>query len=604
MYQPVVRFLSNQRCFVIRALSLLLLSAAACTAQTHPGRLTKPPQPHRQLKLVVGVVGEGGTVKFLPRVSIRVMPKGYADAEEAATAAYNAEMEKLRGDRDQKIRVLVDSRRSELESAEKIYHEELTRALQSVSLESKAATPDCVVIETVLRKIFGCDSALSSVGKTIQLSDGLRTFLASAQLTGPFEARTFKAASAPASLNRTVALDNVPLSTYTAVPEFSQAFEKLLKKERAKRKLPAGATIADQDGSAIVAKFVSDWEAAARKSNDYVYGSSALEKYGNLSEDIVPYSLDQMETAAKTAVKEAAEAPLRRYVETKDVVNAKYDALQRKADAEVRAGSELAESHRTEALGTAMKRTPPLQQASTSLQGEALVSVPASGAVLYAEDTTTDQHLRWTIPLVFRNLPAMLELTDANALPATPSAVASIAAAQEYPKAANLSDTDKAEYDLRYGSRLLKSWRTEAVLHDASVVQDQLSLIDSPLGFAFSVRATSTDVFNTLRMTDNDIASRFFKDIVAPYLNSLPTDLKSTGGSQAFQAVGISILGSKKSFADEYAVGDTFWINYVFRIADVESFASEKIDAQQLLDRAHISQDGVGRITVKLVSGQ
>jgi len=89
-----------------------------------------------------------------------------------------------------------------------------------------------------------------------------------------------------------------------------------------------------------------------------------------------------------------------------------------------------------------------------------------------------------------------------------------------------------------------------------------------------------------------------------PYLQSLPTDLKSTGGSQAFQAVTISILGSKKSFTDEYATGDSFWLNYVFRVADVESFAAQKIDAQQLLDRGHLSQDGLGRISVKLVAGQ
>jgi hypothetical protein len=81
-------------------------------------------------------------------------------------------------------------------------------------------------------------------------------------------------------------------------------------------------------------------------------------------------------------------------------------------------------------------------------------------------------------------------------------------------------------------------------------------------------------------------------------------DLKSTGGSQAFQAVRISVLASKKSFADEYAIGDHFWLNYVFRISDVESFAAQKIDAQQLLDRGHISQDGLGRISVKLAAGQ
>ncbi len=187
---------------------------------------------------------------------------------------------------------------------------------------------------------------------------------------------------------------------------------------------------------------------------------------------------------------------------------------------------------------------------------------------------------------------------------ATPNTVASAATSQEFPKASSFSDTDRAEYNLRYGSRLLKTWHTQAILHDAIVTQEELQVSDTPFGFGFSLLATSGSVFNTLRMNDNDIASRFFKDIVGPYLQSLPTDLKSTGGSQAFQAVSISILGSKKSFTDEYASGDSFWLNYVFRVADVESFAAQKIDAQQLLDRGHLSQDGLGRISVKLVAGQ
>ncbi|MGC2745707.1 MAG: hypothetical protein WA672_21265, partial [Candidatus Angelobacter sp.] len=63
----------------------------------------------------------------------------------------------------------------------------------------------------------------------------------------------------------------------------------------------------------------------------------------------------------------------------------------------------------------------------------------------------------------------------------------------------------------------------------------------------------------------------------------------------------VEVLTSSKSFADEYAVAHSFWLNYVFRLADVESFAAQKIDAQQLLDRGHITNDQIGRITMKLV---
>jgi hypothetical protein len=104
-------------------------------------------------------------------------------------------------------------------------------------------------------------------------------------------------------------------------------------------------------------------------------------------------------------------------------------------------------------------------------------------------------------------------------------------------------------------------------------------------------------------MTDNDMAGRFFKDLVALYLQALPEDLRTIGGSQAFEAVSLRITGRKKSFAEEYAVGDSFVLTYAFRIADVESYANQKIDAQQLLDRGHITY-GQGRINVRLVSAQ
>jgi hypothetical protein len=41
----------------------------------------------------------------------------------------------------------------------------------------------------------------------------------------------------------------------------------------------------------------------------------------------------------------------------------------------------------------------------------------------------------------------------------------------------------------------------------------------------------------------------------------------------------------------------------MFRIAAVERYARQTIDAQQLLDRGHSSHEKIGRINVKLVSG-
>jgi hypothetical protein len=146
--------------------------------------------------------------------------------------------------------------------------------------------------------------------------------------------------------------------------------------------------------------------------------------------------------------------------------------------------------------------------------------------------------------------PQTIELTDANALKATPTTIASPAAQIDFPKAGNLSATEHAEYNLRYGSRLLKSWTTTAVLHEAIQTGDDLEIVDSPLGFGFQLEAPSTNVFNTLRMTDNDMAGRLFKDLVALYLQALPQDLRTIGGSQAFKAISLRITGRKKSFAN------------------------------------------------------
>lgn len=583
---------------------LSLVFAGFVTAQNSPVAQQRTAPVPRQLKIVAGVVGDGGTVRYLPRVSVRLMPRGYADAEQAAANTFTSEMERLRSERDQKIRVLIEGRRSELEAARRTYDAELSAAFQSVSLSARDAAPTCAAIDTILHRVYSCDTPYSSLGKKTSFSGGLRILLSSPEIIGTFDVKTFKAASAPITVSRTAALSNVPLSTYLAVSEFSKALEKPIRKERDKRKLGATDPLPVDAARLVVTQLIEEWQSATRKSNDLLYGRSALDKFGNISTDIFAFATEQMEQAAKATVKSATDVPLQHYIAGKDSVNAKYDGLQRNADVEMRVATEAAESKRIASLDLAAKRYPALQQTTTSLQGEASITVPPIGGFLYAEDTTTDQHLRWAIPVSPKNLPKVLELTDANALVATPNTVASAATSQEFPKASSLSDTDRAEYDLRYGSRLLKTWHTQALLHNASVTQAELQVSDTPLGFGFSLLATSGSVFNTLRMNDNDIASRFFKDIVGPYLQSLPADLKSTGGSQAFQAVSISILGTKKSFIDEYAIGDSFWLNYVFRVADVESFAAQKIDAQQLLDRGHLSQDGLGRISIKLVAGQ
>jgi hypothetical protein len=348
-----------------------------------------------------------------------------------------------------------------------------------------------------------------------------------------------------------------------------------------------------------VVRFLDEWFKEATASSIW-----RIANFGNVRPVFFVTAATLLQAESKRTVKSATDKPLSAFIAAKDGINAKYDSQQAGADATFRLGAEGAERKRTAAIEAAMKRTPPVQEATTSLQGEALLTVPAGDFTIIAEDTTTDQHLRWSIPVPsVHESSQTIELTDANALKATPTTIASPAAQVSYPKAADLSATERAEYNLRYGSRLLKSWASIALLHDAIPAGDDLDLLDSPLGFGFQIQAASTSVFNTLRMTDNDMAGRFFKDLVALYLQALPQDLRTIGGSQAFEAVSLRITGSKKSFAEEYAVGDSFVLTYTFRVADVESYANQKIDAQQLLDRGHITQ-GQGRINVRLVSAQ
>jgi uncharacterized protein GlcG (DUF336 family) len=591
---------------------LLTFGALAGFAQTHSAVQPHTATVQKQLSVVAGIVAADGTVKYLPRVNIELMPKSYQAAEQKATAEYKSEIDALSAEREGKIRDLVEGRQKELAAARQKYGQDLADSLQAVSLTPAQALPSCVKATLILDQYDSCDGSYS-IGDRLALSTPLQALLASPLIVGTFNPRTFTAGTTPAAMNLSNALNGIPFRSYLAVPEFSKFMALMLKKDSKllKAKLGTDKITADTElpvdlASELTSQFVSSWihNSEAYKSHELYADDAMKQSFGGISSTIVAFSLDQMEISAKSAIKTAREAPMKRYIADKDSIDVHYDNLQLQADSAMKAASEAAEKKRSDALAAVRELHPSLQQVTTSLQGQATILVPQTGGVLYAEDVTTDRHLRWEIAVVPAHLPKVLELTDANALVATPQEAASAAATPVFPHAATLSAMQLDEYDLRYGSRLLKTWRLVALSHDATVVQDQLAVTDSPLGFAFSVSSVSDNVYNTLRMKDNDIAVAYFKQLIAPYLQEVPNDLKSTGGSQAFEAVSMSVVGSKKDFSEEYAVGQTFTITYVFRLADVESFVAEKIDTQQLLDRGHISQDDIGRISVKYTPGQ
>jgi hypothetical protein len=591
---------------VMRHLTLLLtgllsigcLAQSARTASTNRSTAARANLAKSQVKVVAGVVEQGGTVRYLPRVEVRVFPQKYADAERNATAAYTADLERLRQIRDSKYKDITDRRRAELKEQEDRYNQQLQTLLASFRFDAVDGIPSCADYDSILHQTQIC--ATYSTGRKMQLSSQLRKWMAHPALIGTFDPQTFRADKTPYSRDQRAALLAIPLNVYEQVPEFQTQVQKAEQKERSQAHVATGATMPEDAQHAAVTRFLNEWAVAAGKQN--YFGRDDLTKFGSLTFDFVSTGHKELEKSAQAALRKNTDQALLAYIRAKDEINSKYDSQQAAADAEFQSGAKAAEEHRASILQAAAKATPPLATATTSLQGDTIFSLAAGSYALYAEDTTTDHHYRWTVPIAVRSQSQTIELTDANALKATAETVASASAQPSYPKASELNATQKAEYDLRYGSRLLGSWnRICSSIGTRSHAEERLLLNDSPLGFGFVVMCTSDSVFNTLRMNDNDVAARTFRDYVATYLRALPSDLKGTGGSQVFETVSVEVLTSSKSFADEYAVAHSFWLNYVFRLADVESFAAQKIDAQQLLDRAHITNDQIGRITVKLV---
>jgi hypothetical protein len=125
------------------------MAAAQTARKSAPVPVRAPAEPPAHIKLVAGIVGEGGTVRYLPRVTVRLVPKAYSDAERAATDAYSAEIGALKQTRDTTIKKLVEGRRSELARAKEEYEKELNMALKSVTLDPLSVTPDCLTYESV-----------------------------------------------------------------------------------------------------------------------------------------------------------------------------------------------------------------------------------------------------------------------------------------------------------------------------------------------------------------------------------------------------------------------------------------------------------------------
>ncbi len=597
----------------LTAALICLVFSAHLIAQNHPPSTQHSSPTSKTIKVVAGVVGDDGSVKYLPHVNIRLMPKSYYDAEQAVTQSYSQRIEVLSTQRDSEVKDLVGKRVNELEQARSAYDTSLIQSLSQVQLAPLDAVPECVEHWKYIQEDKVC-STYTPASSKLHLSPQFRSLIASIQIAGQYDPKTYRANLAPFNVNMNSALSSVKLSTYMSVPEFKNMFSLIFKKDSKQIKNALGkSTVSPGDNlppdleSLLLQTIVSSWymDSVNAKNHKSYDSADIVENYfSGVSTDMVAMLLSQMEKSGKDAVQTIRDSAMRQFIANKDAINARYDELQSNVDASMREKSKEAEDERKQSIVKAENSHPAIQQVITSLQGETEISISSPGGVIYAEDVTTDRHMRWTIPVSFKTVPKVLELTNSNSIPSAPNSFASASDKKDFPKASTLAETELDEYNIRYGSRILKTWGLVSIAHEAHPESPRLGIIDSQLGFAFAVKATSENVFNTLRVSDNDIAVRFFKEIVVNYLQLLPADLSSTGGGRAFQAVSLEVEGRKKSFTEEYAIGDRITFAFVFKISDVESFKDQKIDAQQLLDRGIITQNNVGRITVRLVSGQ
>jgi len=218
----------------------ILLAAAYCltwsgntvAAQTGrkspPAPVSVPAEPPARIKLVAGIVGEGGTVRYLPRVTVRLVPRAYSDAERVATDAYSAEIEVLKQTRDASIKKLVEGRRSELAGAKEEHDKELRRALENLTLDPLSVVPDCLTFFDG----SPCDQDRGQERFRVHLSPQLRKLLVHPAAIGTFDVRTFNQENSPIVRDQRGALSAIPLERYQQVPEFRKEIQGAIKKER------------------------------------------------------------------------------------------------------------------------------------------------------------------------------------------------------------------------------------------------------------------------------------------------------------------------------------------------------------------------------------
>jgi len=286
------------------------------------------------LQVVAGIVGSDGTVKYLPRVQVLLMPKGYQDAESRANVYYKAEMDAASAEREKKVAVLIEERRNDLNQAQQKYASELSEAIAKVTITPLQSAPNCVTAFATGNLYYECRTNSTF---DIRLSDQFRAFLTSVQILGSFKPDTFLAKNAPGSRDLKAAMATIPFRDYLSCPEFEKAAKFVIKKNPKSLKQAIGTdsittstVLSDDVSHGLSGALANVWVVISENANtDFSSGTFITQYFHGLPSGSVEYLLKQVESAANQAVDHEKFEVLSKYIAAKDNINLHYDSLQR-----------------------------------------------------------------------------------------------------------------------------------------------------------------------------------------------------------------------------------------------------------------------------------
>lgn len=101
-------------------------------------------------------------------------------------------------------------------------------------------------------------------------------------------------------------------------------------------------------------------------------------------------------------------------------------------------------------------------------------------------------------------------------------------------------------------------------------------------------RFTSANVYNSLQLDKYDIGKRLFDDIIRKIMSPLNTYIS---GSGMFSGYDLVVIGSTKSFIDDYAVPEEIEYRFIIPISVVKQYKNKDITGQAVLDSSIIIMD-------------